>query len=154
MSNEQYPPTPGEPSGSDPYGPPPSSAGGWGSDAPAGGSYGTPPPTPGYGGGGYGGPPAGSPYGGGSGGGGSMDHPKTTTILVLGIISVLCCQLLGPVAWYMGHQARNETKANPSYNQNNTVLTIGWVLGIIATVLFVLGIILNITGVTAGLLSA
>lgn len=80
-------------------------------------------------------------------------HPQTVTILVLGIVGVLCCQILGPVAWYMGHVARQETsRSNGAYNQNNTTLNIGWVLGIVATVLFGLSILLFATGVTGNLI--
>ena len=36
---------------------------------------------------------------------------KATILLVLGIISVICCPLAGPVAWYMGRQELNMIQA-------------------------------------------
>jgi hypothetical protein len=78
------------------YTPPsPDQPGGYG---PPGGGYGQ---QPGYG------PPAGY-------GGGTTDHPQGTTILVLGILSLVICQLLGPVAWIMGNNAIKEIDASPS----------------------------------------
>ena len=51
-------------------------------------SYGTPPPTPGYGAPAYGPPPP--------------NHPQAVTILVLGILSLVLCGFLGIPAWVMG----------------------------------------------------
>ena len=66
---------------------------------------GAPPPPPppqqppgGYGPGGYG-------PGGYGAAGVPQEHPKGTTILVLGILSLVLCGLLGPFAWNMGNQA-------------------------------------------------
>ncbi len=42
---------------------------------------------------------------------------NATLILVLGILSLVCCGLLGPVAWIMGNNALREIDAgigNPS----------------------------------------
>jgi hypothetical protein len=66
---------------------------------------------------------------------------QATTILVLGIIGLILCQLLGPVAWVMGN---NELKAidagrRPPENRGNA--NAGRILGIIATVLLGLGIV-------------
>jgi len=111
-------PTPPPPPGSPP--PPPGGSSGYGD---------VPPPPPGYG------------YGGGVGGY-AQQHPKGTTILVLGILSLVCCGLLGPVAWIMGQGARKEIAAQPGIvwtNRGN--ITAGWVCGIISTVLLILGVV-------------
>lgn len=69
-----------------------------------------------------------------------MDHPQGTTILVLGILSLICCGLLGPVAWIMGNSAIKEIDANPSAYSNRGSVQAGRIIGIIATVLLILGI--------------
>jgi hypothetical protein len=95
-------------------------------------NYGTPPPPPP--GGGYGG----GEYGGGPMGGG--DHPQGTTILILGILSIVCCGLFtGIPAIIMGKKALEESKTR-RYN-NEGLVKAGWICGIIGTALSVLGII-------------
>lgn len=59
-----------------------------------------------------------------------------TTALIVGIISIVVCQVLGPVAWYMGHQLRSAARAAGEEPPGNA--TAAWVLGIVSTVLFVL----------------
>ena len=107
----------------------------------------TPPPPPGGGDGGYAAPP---PAGGGMGGG-ATDHPKGITVLVLGILSIVCCSPLGIVAFIMGNNALKEIDANPSAYSNRQIVQIGRILGIIGIVLLVLGLIwvLFLGGLTA-----
>jgi hypothetical protein len=94
--------------------------------------YTTPPPPPG---GGYTPPP---PIGGGEFGGqqGPVDHPKGMTVLVLGILSLVCCGPLGIVAWVMGNTALREIDAQPGRYSNRQLVQIGRILGIIGGVLF------------------
>lgn len=66
------------------------------------------------------------------------DHPQTMTILVLGIISMAVCQLLGPVAWWMGHNALKEIDANPTAYLNRGAVQAGYICGIIASCLVIL----------------
>lgn len=110
--------------------PPPPGDNSGGSNVPPPSNYGgsAPPPPPAYGasGGGYGAP---------------QPHPQGTTILVLGILSIVCCAPLGPVAWYMGNKAGKEVNANPTAYSNGQSITIGKILGIIGTVLLILGAI-------------
>lgn len=106
---------------------------------PGGGSYGgaTPPPPPGgggYDGGAYGAPPP-------SSGGGQIEHPKGMTILILGIVSLVCCSPLGIVTFIMGNNALKEIDAQPGRYSNRQLVQIGRILGIIAMVLLVLSII-------------
>jgi hypothetical protein len=83
------------------------------------------PPPPGYG---YG-------YAGYSGYPVAHDHPQGTTILVLGILSLVVCGLLGPVAWIMGNKAMKEIDANPGAYANRGNVQAGRIIGIIATCL-------------------
>ena len=89
--------------------------------------YGTPPPPP--------------PLAAGGMGGGAVDHPKGITILVLGILSVLCCSPLGIAAFLMGNNALREIDAAPGRYGNRQIVQIGRILGIIAMVLLVLTVI-------------
>lgn len=101
-------------------------------------NYGTPPPPPG---GGYG-------YGGGDFAAGG-NHPRGTTILVLGILSIICCGLFtGIPAIIMGKKALDESKT--AHYANEGLIKGGWICGIIGTALSVLGLILNIGLLASG----
>ena len=86
-------------------------------------------------------PPIGDgPYGAG-GQGFPVDHPKGMTVLVLGILSIVCCAPLGFVAWVMGNTALREIDAQPGRYGNRQLVQIGRILGIIGGVLFLLGLL-------------
>ena len=57
---------------------------------------------------------------------------RGTTILILGILGFLLCQLLGPVAWIMGNKLRDEAAA-AGYPEPG-VGKAGRIIGIVATV--------------------
>ncbi len=91
--------------------------------------------------------PAPQPYGyqpGGPGGpGGSYPvEVKGTMILILGILSLVCCGIVcGPIAWVMGNnamQAIDSGQADPAQRSN---ASIGRILGMIGTALGIIGII-------------
>ena len=67
-----------------------------------------------------------------------MDHPQGTTILVLGILSIVVCGILGPFAWNMGNQTLREIDANPSvvYSNRGNVAA-GRICGMIATIIVI-----------------
>lgn len=133
-TNPPSPPPPGEwppPGGSPPPGVPPS--GGW--QAPPGGWQPTDQP-PGYGPQGFGTPGYGGPYGSGQ-----IEHPQGTTILVLGILSLVVCGLLGPVAWSMGNTALKEIDANPGAYSNRGSVSAGRICGMITSAVLVLVIV-------------
>ncbi|GAB3111898.1 hypothetical protein GCM10027055_13530 [Janibacter alkaliphilus] len=93
-------------------------------------------------------PPAPGPPPGGAG---PVDHPDGTKILVLGILGLVCCSFLGPFAWVMGNRVMAEIDASPGRYSNRQTVNIGRILGIIATVLLVIGVIFGIiTAVTGG----
>jgi len=62
--------------------------------------------------------------------------------LVLGVAGFFCCNLVGPVAWYMGHQERKAIRAGLSSPAGDGMALAGMILGIIDTALIVIGIIL------------
>jgi hypothetical protein len=118
-----------------PAGPPPSSYPPPAAPPPS--SY--PPQAPGaYGASPYGAAPYGSPYQPGYTP--PQEHPKGTQILVLGILGFVCCGLLGPVAWIQGNSALKEIDAAPWAYSNRGNVQAGRIMGMIVTILFLLGI--------------
>ncbi|WP_067722367.1 DUF4190 domain-containing protein [Nocardia yamanashiensis] len=69
------------------------------------------------------------------------DHPQATVVLVLGILSLMFCQLLGPVAWVMGRRARDEIDQSRGAMGGRGMVMAGYVCGIVATVLLVLTVV-------------
>jgi hypothetical protein len=66
---------------------------------------------------------------------------RATTALILGLAGFLCCQLVAPVAWYLGAAERKAIREGLSPAGGSGLATAGMVLGIIGTILFVLAII-------------
>lgn len=91
------------------------------------------------------------PYGGSQGqyqpptGGGGWTplpkHPQATTILVLGILGLILCQVLGPVAWIMGNKAIRDYDSQPGRWSGRNEINAGRILGIVATVLLILTVL-------------
>jgi hypothetical protein len=79
-------------------------------------------------------PPGGQDYG-------PPRSGQATTILILGIISILCCQILGPIAWYMGRQELGRIRAGLIALEDEGTTKAGMILGIISTILLGLVII-------------
>src|SRR5512140_689272 len=82
-----------------------------------------PPP---YGGPGYGYPPQ------------PPKHPQAVTALVLGIV---VCGLCGPFAWSMGARVEREIAAAGGAYGGGTEAIVGKVLGIVATVLLAISVL-------------
>ena len=72
---------------------------------------------------------------------GGLEHPQGTTILVLGILSVVLCQILGPFAWVMGRRALSEIDASGRSYTNRTMVQAGMICGIVGTVFLALGLV-------------
>jgi hypothetical protein len=77
---------------------------------------------------------------------------RSTTVLVLGILGLVLCQILGPIAWVMGNKVRDEAVAMGRLEPGNNKA--GRICGIIGTCLiglFVVGfVLLIIIGAVAG----
>ena len=92
------------------------------------GGYGYPPPPPAYG------------YGGGYGAGYGAMYPvpaRGGTILVYGILSLVVCGILGPIAWSMGNEELRRIErgeVDPSTRGN---VTAGRICGMIASILMI-----------------
>ena len=69
-----------------------------------------------------------------------QEDSQATTVLVLGILSLVLCQILGPIAWVMGNNELAGIDAGVRPPQNRGTAQAGRILGIISTVLFNIGI--------------
>ncbi len=79
--------------------------------------------------------------GGGTTGTGGGAAGNSTLILVLGIVGLLCCNLLGPVVWYMGKQEMQGIAEGRIAATNEGTAKAGMILGMIGTALLVFGIL-------------
>ena len=78
------------------------------------------------------------------------NHPNATTALVLGIVGVICCSLTAPFAWVMGKKAMDEIDASGGRIGGRGNAQAGYVLGIVGTILLVLGIVVVAIAVVLG----
>ena len=69
-------------------------------------------------------------------------HPQAVTVLVLGILGVVVCGLCGPFAWTMGSRVEREIAASGGAYCGATETTIGKILGIVATALLGLSVVI------------
>jgi hypothetical protein len=62
--------------------------------------------------------------------------------LVLGILSIVtCCGILAPIAWYLGSQEQKAIREGRSPVAGEGLAKAGVILGIIGTILMVMGIL-------------
>lgn len=76
---------------------------------------------------------------------------QATLALVLGIISCVCCPILGPVALFIGNSSRQRVASSGGTLGGGGLATAGMILGIIGTVFLVFGVISIAVGVASGL---
>lgn len=69
-----------------------------------------------------------------------QEDSQATTVLILGILSLVLCQILGPIAWVMGNKELAGIDAGVRPPQNRGTAQAGRILGIISTVLMIIGI--------------
>ena len=79
---------------------------------------------------------------------------QATLSLVLGIISVLCCPILGPVALFIGNASRQRIQASGGTLGGGGLATAGLVLGIIGTIFLVFAIISGAIGIANAMRTA
>jgi uncharacterized membrane protein YjgN (DUF898 family) len=95
--------------------------------------YSGPPPQPGQ-------PPF-PPYGGVPQ---RETAPGAIVALVLGIVGVLFCQVAAPFAWVLGRRAEETIAAEPQRYSGKDLATTAKILGIVGSVLLILGVIAGI----------
>lgn len=74
-------------------------------------------------------------------GGSSGSSNRALWSLILGILGIICCGLLAPVAWYMGSQETKAIAAGMAPRESEGMAKAGMILGIIGTILLVLTVI-------------
>ncbi|HKV09205.1 MAG TPA: DUF4190 domain-containing protein [Thermoanaerobaculia bacterium] len=63
---------------------------------------------------------------------------QAVTALVLGILGVVCCGLLAPIAWYLGNQELQAIRQGRAPASGEGLAKAAQILGIIGTILLVL----------------
>jgi hypothetical protein len=66
----------------------------------------------------------------------SSGDSRPTTIFVLGLLSIVACPLLGPVAWQQGNNYYNECLFDA--REPEQLAQVGRILGMVGTALFAL----------------
>ncbi|GAA3644629.1 hypothetical protein GCM10022224_004010 [Nonomuraea antimicrobica] len=93
-------------------------------------------------------------YGPGPYGQPPQSHPNGTTILVLGILSLVVCTFIGPFAWSMGNKALREIDASGYYYDNRGHIQAGRICGIVSSALLILMLLFVALGLTVGIIGA
>ncbi len=83
-----------------------------------------------------------------------QNHPQATTVLVLGILGLVLCQVLGPFAWSMGNKALREIDASQGAIGGRDTVNIGRILGIVATALLGFAILALVLVVVIAVIAA
>lgn len=76
-------------------------------------------------------------------GGGYAPH-RGVMLLVLGILSIVFCQILGPIAWIMGKGDLAKINAGQMDPTGRDLTKVGMICGIIGTVLLALSVVLSL----------
>jgi uncharacterized membrane protein YjgN (DUF898 family) len=107
-----------------------------------------PPPQPPFGGQ----PP--NPYGAPPVGFGAPEHPQATTVLILGILGLVLCQVISPFAWVMGNRVVREIDASAGQLGGRSTANAGRICGIIGTIIVAGGLVLAIVALAFVLIAA
>jgi len=63
---------------------------------------------------------------------------RGTTVLVLGILSIVICNILGPIAWSMGGEELRRIASGEAPPQGHQGAMAGRICGIVSTVMLIL----------------
>jgi mannose/fructose/N-acetylgalactosamine-specific phosphotransferase system component IIC len=69
---------------------------------------------------------------------------EAVTALVLGILGIVCCGFVAPVAWYLGQNELRAILEGRASTAGEGMATAGKILGMIGTALLVLGLIVGL----------
>lgn len=79
------------------------------------------------------------------------EQSQATTILVLGILSIVCCGLLGIAAWIMGNNELKAIDEGRRPPENRGTANAGRICGIVGVALSAIGIIFGILAIAGSL---
>lgn len=77
------------------------------------------------------------------------EQSQATTILVLGILSIICCGPVGIAAWVMGNNELRAIEEGRRPAENRGTANAGRICGIVGVALTALGLILTVSGILA-----
>jgi phosphotransferase system glucose/maltose/N-acetylglucosamine-specific IIC component len=83
----------------------------------------------------------------------AREHPQGTLVLVLGICAWVLCGLCAPFAWVMGSNALKEIDANPTAYSNRSAVQAGRILGMVYSILVLVGLALLAVLVVIGMIA-
>lgn len=83
-----------------------------------------------------------------------QDHPQATTILVLGILGLVLCQVLSPFAWVMGNRVVREIDASGGRVGGRGSANAGRICGIVGSVLLGITVLIFVIVIIAAVASA
>ena len=82
------------------------------------------------------------------------DHPSAVTVLVLGIVGLVVCQVVSPFAWAKGNTVVHEIDASAGQLGGRTMANAGRICGIVGTCLLAISVVLVLLAVMLGVLSS
>lgn len=65
---------------------------------------------------------------------------QAITALILGILGIICCGLMAPVAWYIGNQELKAIQSGTAPVAGQGLATAGKILGMIGSIILVFSI--------------
>lgn len=68
-----------------------------------------------------------------------MDPNRPVMIFVFGLISIIACQIFGPIAFLLGQKYRQECRERGI--EPDGLATAGWVMGIVGSIFLLLGLV-------------
>jgi TRAP-type C4-dicarboxylate transport system permease small subunit len=71
----------------------------------------------------------------------AQQSSKATMAVVFGVLGIVCCGLLAPVAWYLAAEELKQINAGRISEANRGMAQVAKILGIIGTILLVLGLL-------------
>jgi uncharacterized membrane protein YjgN (DUF898 family) len=82
------------------------------------------------------------------------EHREATTVLILGILGLVLCQVISPFAWVMGNRVIAEIDASNGQVGGRSQANAGRICGIVGTVLIGLGLLIAAAAVIIVLIAA
>ena len=73
---------------------------------------------------------------------GAVKAHRGTAVLVLGILGLVCCAILGIVAWVMGNNDLKEMAAGTMDRSGEGLTKAGKICGMIAVILWIVGVVI------------
>lgn len=70
------------------------------------------------------------------------DHPSAVTVLVLGIVGLVACQVVSPFAWAKGNSVLREIDASGGQLGGRSMTNAGRICGIVGTCLLAISVLL------------